>query len=86
MHKRMMIIITILGLLAIAFPYQRSIRNAIVHVSNKIVGIDEPDTSDDATDYLDLSEPDHPGIDSSAIYQGIDSIEMSSKEQEIIPK
>ena len=86
MHKRMTIIITILGLLAIAFPYQRSIRNAIVHVSNKIIGIDEPDNSDDTTDYLDLSEPDRPGVDSSAIYQGIDSIEMSSKEQEIIPK
>ena len=68
------------------FPYQQSIRNAIVHMSNKIFGIDEPDTTDENTDYLDIPEPDHPGLDSSAVLQGIDSIETSSKEQEIIPK
>jgi hypothetical protein len=86
MHKRMTIMITIVGLLAIMFPYQQSIRNAIVHTSNKIFGIDEPDTTDDTTDCLDIPEPDHPGLDSSAILQGIDSIEMSTKRQEIIPK
>jgi len=87
MLKRLVIIVAILVLLAIILdPYQQAIKNTVTHISNSALGIDEPDTTDDMDDSLDLSEPDRSGFDSTKILQGIDSIELAPKQQEIITK
>jgi hypothetical protein len=89
MLKRLAILIAVLLLLAfILDPYTEYIKNSAEHFSHKIFGINDTATEDDADpiNNINTTIPSQPEADSIEILKGIDSIESSSKPEEIITK